>query len=505
MYTDDHPDRVPRKRLRVPQPDVGTRASKPQVSAREYLKRRTSTPPQHSRTAAHAIDREDFEPVVAERTDWLDVFTISNLFGWLMAYKLVILATAVVGGLAAIAFLQLTPPRYTTTAELLVEPTDLNVVADDIFSQNAQRDSQLLAVESKLRLVTSGNVLERVVTSLNLANDPEFGGRNSPDATRNALATLEKRIDVRRDTRSFIVSLSVWTQSPAKSVEITNKLIESFQDELGNAQVEGAGRAARALVARIDDLKGEVEKAEAKVETFKRENGLRSSAGELASSTSASRVNTQVIDARARLILAQARHKDLTSKDAESRLNAASAQSEMMTALLTQQSLIQQQIRSQATVLGPRHPSLLALKPRADAINAQIQAEIQRVVQSSKAELEQAQGAFDRLSAELGTAQDVVFKESEAQLQLRQLEREAQAKSSVYEAYMTRASEAAQRQRIDATNVRVVTQPMPPIYKSYPPRGIIVLAAGIVAGLFLGMGLAVLLGLWRSLSPRLAR
>jgi uncharacterized protein involved in exopolysaccharide biosynthesis len=503
MYTDDHPDRGHRKRLRASPPAVAVHASKPRVSARDYLKRRDTS--DHSLAQpGYSAERDAQKEETAGTSGWLDLFTVPNLFGWLLAYKLIILATVVVGGLAAVAFLKITPPRYTTYAELLVEPTDLNVVADDIFSQNAQRDSQLLAVESKLRLITSGNVLERVVTSLDLAKDPEFGGNRASDADRNALAALEKRIDARRDTRSFLVSLSVWSGNPDKSVEIAKKLIESFQDELGNAQVEGAGRAAKALVARIDDLKVEVEKAEAKVETFKRENGLRSSAGELASSTSATRVNSQVIDARARLILAQARHKDLTSNDPESRLNAASAQSETMTALLTQQSLIQQQIRSQSAVLGPRHPSLLALKPRADAIQSQIQAEIQRVVQASKAELEQAQGAYDRLNAELGTAQSVVFKESEAQLQLRQLEREAQAKASVYESYMNRASEAAQRQRIDATNVRVVTQPMPPIHRSYPPRGIIILAAGLMAGFIAGAGLAILFGLWRSLSPRRA-
>ncbi|MFD1330075.1 GumC family protein [Mycoplana ramosa] len=428
---------------------------------------------------------------------WLDIVTIGNAFRWLLSYKLVIIAAAVFGVLLGAAFILTVPPRYSSSAELLVEPTDLNLVADDIFVQSLQRDSQLLAVESKLRLLTSGNVLARVVKDLDLVNDPEFVGPGSKNPLRDALGALEKRVTASRDTRSFLVSLSAWSRQPEKSVEILDKLIASFQDELVSAQAEGAGRAAGALTSRLETLKDDVRKAEEKVEEFKRSNGLRSSAGELASSITANQVNAQMVDARERLIRAQSRYKELTSESEESRLNAASLQSDTMTALRTQYSLIRQQITSQSAVLGPRHPELIALQPKAKALEAQIQSETRRLVQLARAELEEAQNAVDRLTKEADAAKGSVFTDTAAQVQLRQLEREAQAKASVYEAFMTRASEAAQRQQIDATNVRVVSQPLPPVSRSFPPRSAVVLAGGLVAGAIAGAFVALLLGFLR--------
>ena len=53
-------------------------------------------------------------------------------------------------------------------------PANLQVVNDDVFGNSPLRDSQLLEVESKLRVLTSRNVLTRVIDSMNLTQDEEF-------------------------------------------------------------------------------------------------------------------------------------------------------------------------------------------------------------------------------------------------------------------------------------------------------------------------------------------
>jgi uncharacterized protein involved in exopolysaccharide biosynthesis len=165
--------------------------------------------------------------------------------------------------------------------------------------------------------------------------------------------------------------------------------------------------------------------------------------------------------------------------------------------LRTQYSTLRQRVTSQSAVLGPRHPMILALEPQLRALEGQIDAETARIVQAAKAELDQARSALDALNSAANQMKSSVFQDTAAQIHLRELEREARAKATVYEAFMARAGEAAERQQIDTTNVRIVSPAVVPTTRSFPPRGYVLAGAGGVVGLGLGLAIAVLSGLWR--------
>ncbi|MBW9114074.1 GumC family protein [Rhizobium cauense] len=438
--------------------------------------------------------RESHSPAVFQELFQLDLARVLN---WLRGGFVWIVVCAFLGAATGYAVVFVVKPRFTAGIDLLVDPSNLRVVADDIFSQSMQRDTQLLDVESKLRVLTSGNVLTRVIDDLKLKADPEFVSPASQDPAGDALRALAKRVTARRDERSFIVNVAVWTQSPAKSVTITNAIATAFQEELARAESEGAGRAASSLFARLGDLKADVAKAEAAVESFKREQGLQSSSGELVSSLMSNQTNTQLVDAKARLIQAQSRYNELVSTNPKNRLNASALQSETMTMLRTQYSTLRQRVTSQSAVLGPRHPMIVALEPQLRALEGQIDAETARIVQAAKAELDQARSALEALNSQANQMKSSVFQDTAAQIHLRELEREARAKATVYEAFMARAGEAAERQQIDTTNVRIVSPAVVPTARSFPPRGYVLAGTGAIGGLGLGLAFAVLSGLWR--------
>ena len=407
-----------------------------------------------------------------------------------------IVLLTIIGAVAGYGVVLAVKPKYVASVDLLVDPTNLKVVENDLFYEGLQRDRQLLDVDGKLRIITSGNVLSRVVADLKLQDDPEFVAPSSRSPAYDAIAALEKRIVARRDERSFIVNVAVTTQGQQKSVDIVNAVVNGFQEELATADSEGAGRAASALIALLDDLKVEVTKAESNVVEFKRERGLQSISGELASTLMSQQMNTQLVAAKARLIQAQTRVSELTS-GADNRLGADSLQSETLTLLRGQYATLKQRITAQRTVLGPRHPSILALIPQMQALEQQINAETSRIIQAAKIELEHAKTALGALTSEASEMKSSVFQDTTAQIQLRELEREARAKSAVYEAFMARAGEAAERQQIDTTNVRIVSPAVLPANRSFPPRGYILAAVGGIAGFFLGVMLAAALGLRR--------
>ena len=69
-------------------------------------------------------------------------------------------------------------------------------------------------------------------------------------------------------------------------------------------------------------------------------------------------------------------------------------------------------------------------------------------------------------------------------------------KAALYETFLSRSQEITQRQQIDTSNIRVISRAVPPKSRSWPPRTMILLAAGAFAGLVLGVGAALALGLF---------
>ena len=235
---------------------------------------------------ARTADEAPVETVTLNKIgDFLEL-DFGRLFTWLgrgrkLAFGLAMVG-AVVGGLYGIVG----TPKFTVSTDVMINPNNLQVVSDDLFQQPSQADAALLAAASKLRVMTSGNVLLRVVDTLNLASDKEFydpnpggfslskllGGGSTTTATAAtdpktaALGALERDVSTKADEKSFVATLLVSSESAEKSIHISTAVVKSFQDELAKAEADGASRTAKALNDRLEALKDSVKEAEDKEE-----------------------------------------------------------------------------------------------------------------------------------------------------------------------------------------------------------------------------------------------
>lgn len=434
----------------------------------------------------------------------------ARVLRWLRRGAPLVVVVALTVAALGVGYSLVTPPRFTAQTEIVIDPSNLQVVPDDIYGQSQQRDSQLLEVESMLGVLTSGNSLGRVVSKLDLASDPEFvkpagfslgsllGGSSAPASSRPAdvvaLETLDGRIKAVRKDGSFIVTVSAWTGDAEKSVTVVNAVVEAFKAELAQEEADGARRSVSSLSEQLTQLKQNVAEAEDAVEAFKRTHSLQQTNGELTSAQSMTQLNAQVTDAQTRLIAAQSRYDSLTRTG----LTGASTdalQSATMTALRTQYATLQQQYNSAAATLGKRHPTMLELARQMQGAEDQIKQEIDRTVAAAKSEVDAAKAALDAMTAQTSEARGSVATDDQAQVELRALQREADSRAAVYQAYLSRADQLAQRQAINTTNVRVISPAVLPI-RSWPPGPALAGIAGIVAGTMLGLLLAAGLGLW---------
>lgn len=435
--------------------------------------------------------------------EWPEL-TLAAATGWVLRGAKWIIVLAILGFLAGYAYLVFAKPRYTAFTDLVVDPAKLQLVSNDIYSSSYDQNAQLLDVESKLRVLTSGNVLARVVDELDLDSDPEFvapngglpflSGAASADAdpTLTAIGALEKKVTARREERSFVVTLGVTTQSAEKSALIATSMVEAFQAELAKGEADGAARAAASLMDRLGALKDEVTAAEEAVARFRREHGLQESNGELVNTQTLATLNQRLIEARQALISVESRYAELTDPRS-GKLNADAIQTPTMVALRTQYGLIKQEADAAAAIYGPLHPNRGSGDRQLAGLRAQIEAEAARYVQSVKLDLAQARGTVTQLEADADAARATVAVDGAALVQLRDLERDAKAKSDVYEAFLQRTSEITERQQLDTTNIRVISPATPPAQRSWPPKGYVVAGAGTIGGI--GLGVAIALGL----------
>lgn len=443
-----------------------------------------------------------------------------RLFVWLRRGGALIAILAIVGALAGGAFGVFAPPRFTVATDILIDPNSLKVVGDDLYQQPGQIDGTLLAARSKLRILTSGNVLARVVKDLNLTSDTEFYdpaprlslmsliGLGKPAGTASnptdaAIAALARKIDAKADDTSFVASLRVTTNSGDKSLSISSAMVDAFRQELASAEAEAAAKSAAALNDRLDALKADASTAEQKVEAYRREHNLAaSSSGELVSTQTMSQLNAQALDAQSRLIAAQSAY-DALMKAGRNADSADAATSASLAAARARLADLQSQLDSQSQVYGPRHPAIQKLTSERDAAAAELDREIGRVVGAAKSAVSEARSAYTALTAKAGALTTDVFSDNAAQVTLRELERDAASKVAIYEAFLSRAREITQREQIDTSNVRVISAGLPPSDRSWPPSTPILIVLGCVCGALLGAFAAIGLGIRRDL--RLAR
>ncbi|MBF0679015.1 MAG: GumC family protein [Devosia sp.] len=464
----------------------------------------------HTLDAGRAYEGQDRRREQAAPVNVLDTITPMLVIEWLRRFWLAILALAVLGAIVGFGAGTLVKPRFTSYSDILLDPTSLQIVADDLYTSNIQGEAQLLEVESKMRVLGSTNVLARTVRDLGLDNDPDlmepefalFGAASAgEDNFTAAVRALSERVRIRREERSYIVTASVWARTPEQSAVLTNGLITAFLAEMAEAEADGARNASAALTQRLDELRTDAESAEAAVAAYRRENGLQMTGADQLSTQSAVQLNTQIAAARQALIDAEARYAAL-SAGGDTLISTAPLESTALAGMRTQYATARQEADALAATLGPRHPSLATARAQLTALQSEIDRETRRLIETARRELAQARSVVDQLEVAATEQMGAVFTDDQAQLQLRQLERAAASKVGIYEAYFERAQQIAQRSELSTNNVRVISPAIPPISRSYPPRTVLLIAAGLIGGLVLGVGLALMLGLGRLYFPQ---
>ncbi|WP_424629172.1 GumC family protein [Bradyrhizobium sp. SYSU BS000235] len=433
--------------------------------------------------------------------DFKDVLTI------LSRQKLWVLCVpALLCGLV-LAYVLITPPAYTATAQVYVDPRDQSTPKDDT-QQNSVPGDGLLLVESQLKIITSDEVLKRVIEQANLQNDPEFNGQRNPlislvkavlglgssdDRELTALRNLRRKTSTKRIDRSFVIDIMASATTRDRAAVLANAVANAYLEVQARANANFNRRLSESINSQLEKLRLEVKRGEEAVAAYKAANGLVGSRNKLVTEQELDEANTQLTIAKTRLADAQAKVKLVeTVESGGAGLDSLpeAIQSGAIVQLRAKAADASREVAQLERIAGPAFPGLQVARAQLRDTDIAIKSELKRVAQavrnlatSERTNVQNLQAKFDALKAR-SEAND------KAIVPLRELERKADSSRTIYETFLAKAKTAEERQGIDTTNIRLISPATPPEGKSWPPT-LLMLAAALLVGSTLGVALAL--------------
>jgi succinoglycan biosynthesis transport protein ExoP len=444
----------------------------------------------------------------------IDVRAICSAL-WRGKRTIVIAATAALA--AALLFVVVVPYQYSAVTQILIDPANLRAVQNELTPVNQASDVAVLQLESQVHVLSSDNVLRRVISAEGLDRDPEFIGAPSPlralltgllgslglsktsgpaDLTLAALNELQRHVRVRRAERSYVVEVTVTSEQREKAVRIANAIAQAYLAEQTAARSDAAHRVSDSISARLSELQNRVRAAEERVEAFKVRNHMVGANGQLVDEQRLHELNNQLGIAHARTADAKARYEQVErlqrSKSEIGAFNEA-IQSPTMAALRTQYAEIMRREAEQMTTLGARHPAVMEIQAQAQRLRRVIDEEINRIALSAHNEFESAEANEEALSRNLETLKATTMTTNEAMVALRELDRDVQASRAVYESFLVRARETGEQERLDTSNIRVISTADLPLRRTWPPSNMLLALGALLLGLGGGTGIVLFL------------
>ncbi|MEJ8307449.1 GumC family protein [Agrobacterium larrymoorei] len=400
--------------------------------------------------------------------------------------------------LAALAFgaSLLIPNYYSATTQILLDPEGSRILDSDLTAQPRAVDSHVL---NQQYLLTSNELLTRVVEKENLQNDPEFGAYNSEytdskSRTQLAVDRLRKAESVAIVGKSFIVNVTVRSSSPEQAAKLANTIADTYLELRSEMNADTLKRTGGGLSAQLEQLRKAVEDGDRAVQDYRAKHNLANVAGRPDIEQQISDTNAEI----ARLSGTIAENEALVSELRQARNDRqylrSVPDSSLTPSIISLRARYQQSQEEQAvlaTSLGAQHPALQAARARTQSLATILDDQLRNFSTTASRNLDRLKNQLTLLQTNLDRLTRNQNGEESTMVQLRELQRKLDSDRAVYESFLLRTRQLSEQQGTPTENSRIISVAEAPLKKAGPPRTLITTGAGIF-GMILAAGILVL-------------
>ncbi|CUX58835.1 Exopolysaccharide polymerization/transport protein [Agrobacterium sp. NCPPB 925] len=435
----------------------------------------------------------------------------------------VVLAAIAVAGAIGLAFAATAVPIYSATATLLIDRNNSQIVEQlstiggvvedeaSILSQVEVLQSETigLAVVDNLKLTenqefraTRASLLSSIFGTIrSLVNVSQWFSPTKKEAViddgtlkRSLSDRLLNDLSVKRIGRTYALELTYNSTSPVLAAQIVNAVASAYLLDKLNSKYEATRRASDWLSDRIAELRQRALDTDLAVQKFRAEHNLITTGNNgLLSDQQLAESNSALILAQSETAKARARVQRiehiLATDDVDGVVTDildSSVANDLRKKYL-ESSKIEAEITRR---LGSNHIQAVRLRNEMQEYRRLMFQEISRIAQSYKSDLEVSEAKEKSLAESVAKATDISNSASETQVQMRELQREAETYKNMYQTFLQRYQEAMQQQSFPVTEARVISKAMPPYVPSKPNKPMI-LVLFMIMGAAAGCGIAI--------------
>jgi len=358
-------------------------------------------------------------------------------------------------------------------------------------------------IETQSKILVSETLAMQTIKSLNLDQDPQFGGRpqnpgalevaapkNGVQSPPPALGAFLGGLSVRRVPSSRLLDVTFATTDPKLAAAIVNAHVNNFIEQNFRSRYEATTQASNWLANQLDELKGKVEASEDARIKYERDN-------QIWTIDEKQDVTTQKLaDLNRELTGAQADHinKEAVYQLAEAgNYDAIPAvrESSVLQASLKRQGELSDQYTEALNQYGPKFPKVVRIEAQLKEIAQLIESEKKAIGTQIEAEYQGSRQRELLLKQALDQQKNEAASMADKMVQYNILKREAEANKQLYDGLLQKLKEAGITAGLRSSNIRVVDPAMLPTGPSRPNKSRNITLA-ILVGLIGGMGLALL-------------
>jgi capsular exopolysaccharide synthesis family protein len=472
------------------------------------------------------------EFVPAAQSDTIDLRKVQDFF--FRRWKVILAATAIVAALTFLVLLGVTP-RYTSTAQVLLDPRKDKLFGTENVLPEFSLDSG--NIDSQISIIRSINMLRRVVDKLKLTEDAEFGHaarsglftflsswfsskaavesahplnhEDIPADVLSAIGRLQAAADVQRVARTYVIAISVTSVDPGKAARLANAVADAYVVDQLDARYEGAKRASLWLAERMEGLREQVRQSEEAVATFRREHNLLTTTSETKLTINEQQLgelNAKLVAARAETAERRAKYEQV--QQVQGRNGNVQAipdvvRSTVISQLRTQQAEVARKTAELASRYNDNNPLVINARAELRDVERSISAEVARLISNLKNEYDVAKAREESLQKSLDQISGANGLDSDVGIKLRELERINAANKSLFESFLSRAKITQEQSTLQERETRLISPATMPSAPSFPKKTL-VMSLALVVGTLIGIGGSVALDMLNAgyMAPR---
>ena len=415
--------------------------------------------------------------------------------------------------LLAVFYLSLAPRSYMSAGQVLLD-RNLEQAAGEgaVLTNSADMEAQVL---NQIEVLRSSRVATAVAQSENLMTDqvflnppPSFSQRvrglipflqSRPTTDLSAsldevVGMLRANVQVDRMGRSSIIRVGYEAATPELAQRIAQAYADALLQDQLNAELEATGAAADWLQQRLAEIGDSQRNASLAIETYRQQTGLSVGQDEDLTTQRIGSLSNQLAEAQAETARLRALSDELqtvvkagpeAASNYVSLLSGTQADPAEIAILRTESAGLISRIAEVRTSFGDDHPQLSILGAEKRALDSRIFALLQNLDGQYRTQLSIATQQEAGLRRDIDSEGQSAGLISQEQVRLNELQQRSDALRSLYNSYLLRYEESVQRQSFPIPSIRIVTDALLPEQPS-SPRSLVIIAAALIAGGFLG-------------------